>query len=313
MMSAFPYPGVLGMQHLMSGEVRPLQPHGPPGRRLDHDHPTHPQYFPRDAPPPQPRDDPAARDPLQLLRHDLLGLQRHAPPRDPQDRAVQGREDIGIGLGMVPGPGRELQLLDCRDDSDQDPSVKEEREGREEGSGGSCSEEDGTGRGGGVLHDPRDMRKQRQQKHVRLSINARERRRMHDLNDALDELRSVIPYAHSPSVRKLSKIATLLLAKNFILMQSNAIEELRRVVTYLNQPGAHLPHLPPSMAFDTSVNLGPDPTLSGPTPTPFPRLPPQTPAATATTADSSPPQGAKLQQQQQPQQQIFTNQYKNQS
>ena len=42
---------------------------------------------------------------------------------------------------------------------------------------------------------------------------------MHDLNDALDELRGVIPYAHSPSVRKLSKIATLLLAKNYILMQ----------------------------------------------------------------------------------------------
>lgn len=41
---------------------------------------------------------------------------------------------------------------------------------------------------------------------------------MHDLNDALDELRSVIPYAHSPSVRKLSKIATLLLAKNYILV-----------------------------------------------------------------------------------------------
>ena len=52
-----------------------------------------------------------------------------------------------------------------------------------------------------------------------MSINARERRRMHDLNDALDELRSVIPYAHSPSVRKLSKIATLLLAKNYIMMQ----------------------------------------------------------------------------------------------
>lgn len=63
----------------------------------------------------------------------------------------------------------------------------------------------------------------------------RERRRMHDLNDALDELRNVIPYAHSPSVRKLSKIATLLLAKNYILMQQNAIEELRRSVssTYL--------------------------------------------------------------------------------
>lgn len=70
--------------------------------------------------------------------------------------------------------------------------------------------------------------KNRQGKSVRLNINARERRRMHDLNDALDELRSVIPYAHSPSVRKLSKIATLLLAKNYILMQANALDELRR-------------------------------------------------------------------------------------
>jgi hypothetical protein len=78
-------------------------------------------------------------------------------------------------------------------------------------------------------------KKRKGRKPVRLCINARERRRMHDLNDALDELRSVIPYAHSPSVRKLSKIATLLLAKNFILMQANALEEMRRLVTYMNQ------------------------------------------------------------------------------
>ena len=63
------------------------------------------------------------------------------------------------------------------------------------------------------------LRSQVEPKLVRLGINARERRRMHDLNDALDELRAVIPYAHGPSVRKLSKIATLLLAKNYILMQ----------------------------------------------------------------------------------------------
>ncbi len=66
---------------------------------------------------------------------------------------------------------------------------------------------------------------------------------MHDLNDALDELRNVIPYAHSPSVRKLSKIATLLLAKNYILMQGNALEELRRLVAYLSQvAGVPLPN-----------------------------------------------------------------------
>ncbi|XP_017308394.1 class E basic helix-loop-helix protein 22 [Ictalurus punctatus] len=78
-------------------------------------------------------------------------------------------------------------------------------------------------------------KKNREQKMLRLNINARERRRMHDLNDALDELRAVIPYAHSPSVRKLSKIATLLLAKNYILMQAQALEEMRRLVAYLNQ------------------------------------------------------------------------------
>uniref|UniRef100_A0A8C6ZV64 Basic helix-loop-helix family member e22 n=1 Tax=Nothoprocta perdicaria TaxID=30464 RepID=A0A8C6ZV64_NOTPE len=70
-------------------------------------------------------------------------------------------------------------------------------------------------------------KKSKEQKALRLNINARERRRMHDLNDALDELRAVIPYAHSPSVRKLSKIATLLLAKNYILMQAQALEEMR--------------------------------------------------------------------------------------
>lgn len=97
-------------------------------------------------------------------------------------------------------------------------------------------------------------RKNRQGKAVRLSINARERRRMHDLNDALDELRSVIPYAHSPSVRKLSKIATLLLAKNYIMMQANALDELRRVVNYMNQTtGLSMPAIPAMLNPATST------------------------------------------------------------
>ena len=72
---------------------------------------------------------------------------------------------------------------------------------------------------------------------VRLSINCRERRRMHDLNDALDELRAVIPYSHSPSVRRLSKMATLLLARNYILMQAQALEEMRRLLVCLSGQG----------------------------------------------------------------------------
>ncbi|XP_008473664.1 class E basic helix-loop-helix protein 22 [Diaphorina citri] len=96
-------------------------------------------------------------------------------------------------------------------------------------------------------------KKNRQGKTVRLNINARERRRMHDLNDALDELRAVIPYAHSPSVRKLSKIATLLLAKNYILMQANALEELRRIITYIQAQGTMT--MPPG--FDLQATMLP--------------------------------------------------------
>ena len=81
--------------------------------------------------------------------------------------------------------------------------------------------------GASRLNCPPKSKTTRQGKSMRLNINARERRRMHDLNDALDELRSVIPYAHSPSVRKLSKIATLLLAKNYILMQGTLQKNTR--------------------------------------------------------------------------------------
>uniref|UniRef100_A0A2K6NJV0 Class E basic helix-loop-helix protein 22 n=1 Tax=Rhinopithecus roxellana TaxID=61622 RepID=A0A2K6NJV0_RHIRO len=98
--------------------------------------------------------------------------------------------------------------------------------------GGASVPPGGLGGGGG---GGGSSSKSKEQKALRLNINARERRRMHDLNDALDELRAVIPYAHSPSVRKLSKIATLLLAKNYILMQAQALEEMRRLVAYLNQ------------------------------------------------------------------------------
>ncbi|KAJ8388552.1 hypothetical protein AAFF_G00132660 [Aldrovandia affinis] len=66
---------------------------------------------------------------------------------------------------------------------------------------------------------------------MRLKINGRERKRMHDLNIAMDGLREVMPYAHGPSVRKLSKIATLLLARNYILMLSNSLEEMKRLVS----------------------------------------------------------------------------------
>ncbi|CAF0833209.1 unnamed protein product [Rotaria sp. Silwood1] len=63
---------------------------------------------------------------------------------------------------------------------------------------------------------------------LRLKINSRERKRMHDLNSALDSLREVIPYAKNPSVRKLSKMATLLLARNYIIMLTKTLDDMRQ-------------------------------------------------------------------------------------
>jgi len=71
----------------------------------------------------------------------------------------------------------------------------------------------------------------------RLVSNERERLRMHSLNDAFDGLRDVIPGAQSPlrgsanssaaARRRLSKIETLTLAKNYIKSLTNVICEMR--------------------------------------------------------------------------------------
>uniref|UniRef100_A0A3B4X5T3 BHLH domain-containing protein n=1 Tax=Seriola lalandi dorsalis TaxID=1841481 RepID=A0A3B4X5T3_SERLL len=58
------------------------------------------------------------------------------------------------------------------------------------------------------------------QKHRRVAANARERRRMHGLNKAFDELRSVIPSLENE--KKLSKYDTLQMAQIYI----NELSEL---------------------------------------------------------------------------------------
>ncbi|XDV50906.1 hypothetical protein PO909_019892 [Leuciscus waleckii] len=85
---------------------------------------------------------------------------------------------------------------------------------------------------------------------LRLKINGRERKRMHDLNLAMDGLREVMPYAHGPSVRKLSKIATLLLARNYILMLTSSLDEMKRLVGEIY--GGH----------HSAFHCGTDPALS---------------------------------------------------
>ncbi|KAK4030622.1 neurogenic differentiation factor 6-A-like isoform X1 [Daphnia magna] len=59
----------------------------------------------------------------------------------------------------------------------------------------------------------------------RLESNERERLRMHGLNAAFEELRTVIP--HIQVERKLSKIETLTLAKNYIMALTNVICDMR--------------------------------------------------------------------------------------
>ncbi|CAD5114964.1 unnamed protein product [Dimorphilus gyrociliatus] len=59
----------------------------------------------------------------------------------------------------------------------------------------------------------------------RLESNERERMRMHSLNDAFQGLREVIP--HVKMSRKLSKIETLMLAKNYIMALTNVVCDMR--------------------------------------------------------------------------------------
>lgn len=133
---------------------------------------------------------------------------------------------------------------------------------------------------------------------LRLKVNSRERKRMHDLNQAMDGLREVMPYAHGPSVRKLSKISTLLLARNYILMLSSSLEEMKKLVGDVYggsaavqsrstahhaiipaAPAAHLPLHPLSQSLHSLVGSTPSALQhhsSSPSSVPAPHSPPST-------------------------------------
>ncbi|XP_053995099.1 protein dimmed-like [Hylaeus anthracinus] len=67
----------------------------------------------------------------------------------------------------------------------------------------------------------------------RLESNERERMRMHSLNDAFQSLREVIP--HVTKERRLSKIETLTLAKNYIAALTDVICAMRNEEKTINQ------------------------------------------------------------------------------
>ncbi|NP_001079218.1 neuronal differentiation 6 L homeolog [Xenopus laevis] len=99
---------------------------------------------------------------------------------------------------------------------EEETEQEEEDEDREEEDENGCQEDEGQGK---------KMTKVRQEriKIRRVEANARERGRMHGLNDALDNLRKVVP-CYSKT-QKLSKIETLRLAKNYIW----ALSEILRI------------------------------------------------------------------------------------
>ncbi|XP_006629477.2 neurogenic differentiation factor 4 [Lepisosteus oculatus] len=98
--------------------------------------------------------------------------------------------------------------------------MEEEEEEEEEEEGGECGEKGPKRRG----PKKKKMTKARLERFRarRVKANARERSRMHGLNDALDNLRRVMP-CYSKT-QKLSKIETLRLARNYIWALSEVLE-----------------------------------------------------------------------------------------
>ncbi|XP_028646334.1 oligodendrocyte transcription factor 1 [Erpetoichthys calabaricus] len=102
----------------------------------------------------------------------------------------------------------------------------------------------GNSSGRGHLLRPSRMNKEpsvEEQQELRRKINNRERKRMQDLNVAMDALREVmVPYSavhqHGYPGRKLSKISTLILARNYIVLLSSSLQEMRRMIGEINGP-----------------------------------------------------------------------------
>ncbi|XP_040823412.1 protein atonal homolog 1 [Ochotona curzoniae] len=132
-----------------------------------------------------------------LLHSPDLGASEAAVPRDEADARGELARRSGGGSSKSPGPVKVREQL-CK--------LK----------GGVVVEELGCSR----QRAPSSKQVNGVQKQRRLAANARERRRMHGLNHAFDQLRNVIPSFNND--KKLSKYETLQMAQIYI----NALSEL---------------------------------------------------------------------------------------
>uniref|UniRef100_A0A914P700 BHLH domain-containing protein n=1 Tax=Panagrolaimus davidi TaxID=227884 RepID=A0A914P700_9BILA len=134
-----------------------------------------------------------------------------------------------------------------------------------------------------------------EQDRLRQCINSRERKRMHNLNSALDQLRNSLPNSKNPATKKLSKINTIVTASEWIvrLMQENdmlrkklsdlgtSIPPLQFSISTMSHQNHHLQH--PSPPFISSSPKGNREEIKQP------KKKVATPKATAAVAAPPPP------------------------
>ncbi|XP_005374315.1 PREDICTED: protein atonal homolog 1 [Chinchilla lanigera] len=148
-----------------------------------------------------------ARAAQYLLHSPELGAHEAAAPLEEADSRGELGRRTGGGLSKSPGPVKVREQL-CK--------LK----------GGVVVDELGCSR----QRAPSSKQVNGVQKQRRLAANARERRRMHGLNHAFDQLRNVIPSFNND--KKLSKYETLQMAQIYI----NALSELLQTPSGGEQP-----------------------------------------------------------------------------
>ncbi|KAK3097983.1 hypothetical protein FSP39_015046 [Pinctada imbricata] len=109
---------------------------------------------------------------------------------------------------------------------------------------------------------------------------------MHDLNSALEGLRQVMPYSNGPNVKKLSKMSTLLLARNYIVMLTRSLDEMKKLVQDLSankpvpmptmSPTAPIPDGRPTAPISDVRPTAPMADVSGIAHVMYPSVPPTT-------------------------------------
>lgn len=161
-----------------------------------------------------------ARAAQYLLHSPELGISDGSAPREEADGRGELARRVGSGSSRSPTPAKVREQL-CK--------LK----------GGAVADELGCAR----QRAPSSKQVNGVQKQRRLAANARERRRMHGLNHAFDQLRNVIPSFNND--KKLSKYETLQMAQIYI----NALSEL------LQTPGGEPPPPPPAAGKGDHLHL----------------------------------------------------------